>query len=455
MRVPSVIIAGLITGVCYGQSLFDQIDVKNASIGGFHLYGVSVFSQYTTSVYPFGGISLNQSSGIPALGGDIGYGVSATAGWQRHREKTNLSIRYSGSYSGMVRYSNLDAFSHSLSISATRSLTPKWTAVLSASGDDATVAQFLFQPEQVAVLSQAPLSFDDFAAAMAVGQFSNAQIASLLTGAPVLESPARAMILGDHILSYSAQASLNYAYSSRLSFHIGSFTTAGRNRATGDQAAASAVAQQSYVIPRSSGGEAGVTMSYMLSPRTELGLGVGENLLVNRYQRGFGTTATASVGRKMGTRWFMRAYGGGSLLQVTEQVGNAPKGVQFVGGGSLGIQSYAQSLAGSYDRSTFDTFGFAAGTNTSISASWSRRRPGSRWSLYASIGEQQIRNNGFANISGWEGSAGLTVSLTAGSALSIGYVHLNNAGNYAGAANKFAVDSIRVSLGWSPQASVH
>src|SRR5206468_12739754 len=67
------------------------------------------------------------------------------------------------------------------------------------------------------------------AAAFSVGQFSSNQIASTLTGAPMLESPARSLLLGDRILSYATQVSLNYAHSSRLSVHLGSFAAGGRS----------------------------------------------------------------------------------------------------------------------------------------------------------------------------------------------------------------------------------
>ena len=52
------------------------------------------------------------------------YGATASLGWQWNRAKTNISVLYSGTYDGMVRYSNLDAYNQSLSISAVRTLTP-------------------------------------------------------------------------------------------------------------------------------------------------------------------------------------------------------------------------------------------------------------------------------------------------------------------------------------------
>src|ERR1019366_10664034 len=87
----------------------------------------------------------------------------------------------------------------------------------------------------LSVLSQLPATFDDLAAAFSIGQFSNAQMASMLTGASMLESPARGLLLGNRVLSYSANAGLNYAHSSRLSFHFASFSAGGQNRGGGQR----------------------------------------------------------------------------------------------------------------------------------------------------------------------------------------------------------------------------
>src|SRR4029077_17058111 len=127
---------------------------------------------------------------------------------------------------------------------------------------------------------------------------------------------ARSLLLGDRVLSYSAQASLSYAHSSRLSFHFGSFSAGGQNR-PGSQ---SRMAQQNYVMPRSLGGNAGVGMSYAVSPRTQLGVSLEENRQITRYLSSYSTIASASVGRKMGMHWFLSGHAGGSFTQVTQQV---------------------------------------------------------------------------------------------------------------------------------------
>jgi hypothetical protein len=438
---------GMLVPTCQGQSLFDQANFSGSTLGGVRLYGTSVFSGYSTSAYPQAGLGQASSPGLAALGSDETYGASATLGWQRHREKTNLSIMYSGSYAGNVHYSDLNAYSQSVSIDASRTLNRKWTVSLSASGQDSSLAQFLFEPSTLSVVSQLPVTFDDLAASFSIGQFSNTQVASMLTGAPVLESPARSLLLGERVRSYSAKASLGYAYSSRLSFHFGSLNAGGQN----SYASHGGSAQQNYSTPRSLGANGGVGMSYALSPRTQLGVSLEEYRQVMRYLSSYSTTVTGSVGRKMGMHWFLRGEAGGSFSQVTQLTYGKPRTQEVVGGGSLGFKMYTNTFLASYNRSTGEQYGFAVGTSTMASGTWNWHPPASRWGISTSFGQQQMRNTGFASISGWQGSAGVSERLSGNAVLMAQYVYLNTADNYLGSLSKFSVQSVRVSLNWAPQ----
>jgi hypothetical protein len=425
-----------------------DLSQRLASLRGWHLYSASVYMGYSTSAYPQAGIALNDASRLSSLGGDTSYGGMAVIGGQYQRPKTNLSLTYSGGYGGMIRYTDVNGFNHSLSIDLSRELTKRWTASLSGSGTENTTAQFLFQPERMTESIGASMSFDDFAAAAGIGQFSNAQIASMLTGAPALVSPARTLLLGDRVLSYAAQAGLAYTYSSRLQFHISSFSAAGQRRQGGSD-----VAVTNYAMPRSTGVNGGVGVSYMLSPRTTVGVDADEFYTSNRFQAARGTSVTASVGRKMGMHWFMRVYGGGSNMQTVRSVGAAPPTNRVIGGGSLGIKTYSQTLTGSYDRSTYDVYGFAAGLDTTIAAGWRRERPGSRWRTFAGFGQQQLRDNGFASLSGWRASGGIAFRLQSQTVVTVEYAHLRSTGTFSGKFNELSIDTVRVSLGWVPARS--
>ncbi len=418
---------------------------------GIHLYGATVYSGYMTSAYPATGIVLNLSSPVAALGPDEMYGGEVRLGWQHHLGRTDFSAVYSGGYSGMVHYSGVNGVNQTLDLDLKRALSAKWGLSISGGATDSTMAQYLFRPDQFSGITQAPLTFQDFAAALGVGQFSNAQIASLLTGAPVLQSPAQSLLYGERILSYSGQAALSYAYSSRLNFHLSGFTAAGQNRLGTTVPGVPA----DYVLPHSTGANAGVGFTYMISPRTNLGLDGGEFMLWNRYQKVRGTTGSVSVGRKMSEHWFVRSYGGLSEMQMLQAGASQPALRTVIGGASLGVKSYSHRLAISYDRSSYDSFGFAAGVVTSEAGSWTWKRPGNRWSAFAGFDEQQLRDTGFASLSGWRATGGISIQMRQQMSMQVEYAHLRMAGIYTGVYNQFEVDSIRVSLGWVPVWFAH
>src|SRR5438067_5719779 len=105
-------------------------------------------------------------------------------------------------------------------------------------------------------------------------------------------------------------------------------------------------------------------------------------------------------------------YGGTTRTQFAKQTyGNAGM-LQGVGGASLGFKVYAQTFVGSYDLTASDSMGFAVGTNSTATGTWSWHRPGSRMNLFSSFSRQQVRNTGFLNITAWQGTAGMSVMMS-------------------------------------------
>jgi hypothetical protein len=441
-----VIMAGLAAPVLEAQSLEDQVNFKSGTLAGLHLNGVSVYSGYST--YPL----VNGLSSGAAPGGfapDANYGASVSVSWQHHREKTDFSMMYSGGYGGMVRDSDTNGFNNSLTFSGTRQLRQKWTFSFSGSGQDSTLAQFLFQPSALSVISQVPATFDDLAAAFALGRFTDNQVASMLSGAPLLDTPARSLLAGNRILSYGVQTGLSYAPSARLRVQFTGVTAAGQSQMGG----VNGEPKQTIAMPHTMGINGGVSLSYALSPRTQVSASLDEHYVLNAFQTAYVSDGTVSFGRKMGRHWFVNLYGGGSKTQMQKQVYGSPSTTQAIGGGSIGIRTYQHTLIGSYSRTSADTYGLAAGVNTMASGSWSWRRPGSRWSTFASMGQQQMKGNGFADLSGWMVSGGVTARLNPQTTVTGEYTYFANSGTYLSATNNLAVHSIRVSLAWSPQAS--
>jgi len=157
----------------------------------------------------------------------------------------------------------------------------------------------------------------------------------------------------------------------------------------------------------------------------------------------------------MGMHWFSKVYGGATLTQMTQQLSGTPETRQAVGGASIGIKTYTDTFVASYDRLASDSFGSIVGTYTTLSGTWNRRRPGSSWSTFASFAEQQMSNTGFESFSGWQASGGLSERMRDNTTWRAQYVYFRTVGSYLGTPSSLSVQSVRLSMSWSPQSGLH
>jgi hypothetical protein len=447
----AVVIA--LAGSAAQAQMTDLLNFSGDALEGLHLYGVNVYSSYVSSAYPITTTNV-LAPNAAQLGYDLSYGASASVGWRYQRpDKETFTVSYTGSYNKSENFSSLSAFGHSLRANASWNITPKWTFNLSASGQYQTFVQYLFDPTGVSVIAQTPTTFDNLAASLGAGQFSDSQAAALLTGSGIasagtpLGSPATSLLLGTRVLSYASQASISYEASQRLAFHFAAVTAAGQDRTGGT----AGVAERNYIMPHTIGFNGGASLNYQLSTRTEMGVEVTENRTSNHYQGAYTTEAAASLGRKMGTHWFLHGSLGGSYTKVVQQLYGAPLSRQIIGSGSLGYQLESHTFVATYNRNATETNGFAVGTNSRFAGSWSWRRPGANWSVVASLGEQDLENTGFSNLSGWTLSGGSVWHFKGNLLLSAQYAYARNSGTFLGNETKISVNSVRLTVGWAPQ----
>ncbi len=434
--------AGLAAPVGLGQGLFEQLNFRNAERAGFTFNGASVFYGYANSKYAQI-ISDNQPPP------NINYGANFSVGWQHHRMKTNSSLLYSGSYGGLVNYPQFNRYSQSLSAEVSSQLSGKWTGSLAVAGQDYTLSESLFQGTSLSVTSQMVTAFNDFAAHLGLGHFSTNQVQSLFDNL-YLESAIRSGLLGGRVLSYGGQASLTYAYTPNLSVHFTGFGSGGQR--LGDTVGT--VTLPNYAMSRSLGGGGGMSYLIPVSPRTEVSVNLEEQYIHNKYQEALVTTGTVSFGRKMGERWFLRVYGGGSTSDYLQQSIGQAKTTQAVGGGSLGFQMVTHTLTATYDRSATNSYGFSVGTNTNLNASWSWHKVGSPVTVFTGFSQQQQRSTGFLSISGWDASGGVSVNLGSQVSTSLTYAYLDTSARYPANQYNITTHSIRASLSLAPHPAL-
>jgi hypothetical protein len=413
---------------------------------GLQLYNVTGFAGWESVVSPQGGLYLPNGTDVK---GDEMMGGSASAGWSGHSERASASIQYTASYIAQVRYSGLNALSHFLGINATRRLSPKWNVGFSASSALSTYNQLLFSPMVLSEVVAVPATFDDLSSAVLAGQFTNDQLASLLTGAPLIESPARTAIFGNRVFASSASASLGYAHSTRLSINLSASASLMQHVHDTHQ---QDVPQYAYLIPRAIGATAGMGVSYALSPKTHVGVEASSSRGFSTIQDSYTTAANGFIGRTFGRRWFAQIHGGGGFVTNIRTHYASSASTSPVFGGNLGYKTSAHGFLAEYDRTLGQTYGAGAAQMTSISAAWNWWQPGRRWGLNSSYMRQDFSRAAFAKIQGWRASFGLTRQLGGHLVLETAYMY----GSYTDASAPLSLynsaqHAVRLSMMFSPQ----
>ena len=311
---------------------------------------------------------------------------------------------------------------------------------LSATGNDATLDQFLYQNTSLGTIAQTPATFDEFAAAMSIGQFSNPQSSVLLNSSTVAASPTRAVLLGSRILRYRIQAGLSYAHSSRWRFRFGSFaradSTVPGNRRRGRTP-----------LPRSVGGQASVSIGFLATPRTSLDFDITETYVSSQSKSPPEPAGTVGLGRKMGRNWFLRGFVGGNWIPSrTAGVGSTG---QTIGGASVGFTTYGNTFVAMYTRMGYDLYLGAVSANTLLSGAWNWRRPRNNWGVHASYSRTQTNSAGLASIWGWQGSAGIIAAPARQSVHERQLLAPQQPGRVLELANRIIVDGVRLTIGWA------
>jgi hypothetical protein len=421
------------------QGLPDQLNFIGSNFEGFQFYGVSTFLNYAHHQFP-----LQAGSTATSVRDRANFGVSGTVGWQRFHGKFNASARYTGGYSGDALNTTVNHMNHNATFNASRTLGKKWTVDFFGNAQVVTIEQYIFQPSALGNISLSQPTAADLAAAMSIGQFSNSQAGLQLGGAMLGYAPNSAALLGYHLLIYGTQASISYQHSSRLSFSLASLAAGGQHLSGSD------IVRTNYAVPKTLGGNFGVTMDYALTPRTEISVSGLGNYTRSTYQRAVAAGGTFSISRKMSTHWFVRATGGATRMETIDQVAGHVPAMQSTYGGSLGYRARTHTFVGSFLHSGYDQSTGMIGSNNNTQAAWSWRDPRRSWGLGALYSRNVTTSTGFSELYGWRVQATYTQSLPMNLVMTASFSYLNSRGLYLNLPNEVHVDGARIALGWVP-----
>jgi len=349
----------------------------------------------------------------PFLTGSQGQtGSSISLGWRHRREQMDFSLNYSGSYNAFLNHPELNSLNHIASFSGHGiRLSRKLQLAFSGSAVISDFDALQFTPTAYRELTGLPAGAGEFGVAPSAFRSANDQLASLLTGTPLIpmaESPGRPFLHGNRSLAAAVGATLSYAPSSRLAFtyQMGA-VRAQYLRGKGEP-------EDPNLLLGNTMGSVSLGGSYFLTRRTQIG---GDFSLSRTFSTSFqdkyiGTWMT-SVNRDLGKRWFLQARGGVGFTKLAADAAYPSEPPRVLYGAGIGYRTFTHTFAAFYDRTLLDAALFSTGETYSMStASWTWSRPGRRWSVQSNFGFNVQTSSGFPHIHTWLATVGLAQALT-------------------------------------------
>jgi hypothetical protein len=422
-----------------------------ASNSAIRLEGVSVYGGASTGGAPLG---FDTPAPLPFLGSSVVVGAAASFGGSRSGEKTSLTWSYSPSYFTNVysrgNSSNHGTLNHRAGVSWGRKLGNKWNLTASGSGVITNLEQLYFNTGPVSAALAIPTTFQDLATGVLTGKFTDPQLATLLTGTPLQASSEQGYLYGNRLLSATANVAISWSPSTRHSVSL-SMGGSRTQHLSDNRSEDAGTPPSNRFLQETTTASVGISWSYSLSPRTQVGVGVTSSRTFSPLQQGSASNTSFSVGRILTSRWFVQGSGGVGVLAYSHNTYGTPKTVSTVFGGGLGFKTAAHTFLGSYNRSIGDVYGLGSSYTSGATGSWNWRIPGSGWSLSANIGYQKMSNSAFTNTRSWRTGAGVARSLGSHLFLGAQYSHSQlPADLYVGGAEN-SQTGLSFSLTWSPQ----
>lgn len=423
-----------------------QIAAPAVPPSGLQVRSVSTYVNYESNFLPNGGAGFQ--AGLMTLPADVGLGGSIVMEWTKFTDRSSISVDYTPSYTGYIRNSNLNALNHALSLTARRKLAPRWTLDFSLAGNLSSMEQSIFAPTALGNVAAAPATFADLAAGLLSARFTNNPLlGTILTRSPLIESPVANLIYGQRMLTASTQVSLSYSYSPRFTL-IFSDGTARTQYMSSTKAL---TVTNPYLLANTTSGNASMGFSYSLSPITQIGGTVTVSRISSAIFDAYTTTSLATFGRTFGTRWVVQLHGGVAVTNSIRQIYSAPATQPGPAtGGSLAYKTRGHTFLAAYDRTVNDPYGLGVETNSSASASWHYRHPGSSWWLDSSFSWQQLLGGQLLNTSGWRTTVDLSRSLGANIVFVAEYAHMDYSGGLQATRYHVSQDAVRASVEWIP-----
>jgi hypothetical protein len=456
-RLTTIMVRVSILAALMGETRAQSPAVPVSPLGrerqGWRMYNVATSFGYSSLALQN---SINTFS-LQRLEGDYDATASVSFGYNYRGLKGGISLLYVPSYVGRVKYSQLSSFNQFLNFRGFRQLTRRWDLSVAIAGTDSTLDQLLFTPAILSAATTPLATLDDFIQTAHSGQYTSDQLASIITGAPYVATPARSILYGSRYLSSSVSSGVTYRHSPRLRFNLSAEVIRSQTR----NDAQDFRNQVNFLIPRTTSAQVGASFDYSLSPRTEIGVKSNSAEIDSSFARYIVADTSLFLSRKLSPNWFIRIAGGPGFIRVLRtdprfgrQAGQALK-LGYTVQGNVGYTVRGQSVTGSYDKRIGDTYGFGSQASEMLGGGWQWNRPGHSWALYASAGVQRMFNGMLGDVQNWYGNTGFAHSLSRHLSLNFTYGYVfrrTGTSNMTGVLQQnLDGSSARITLLWNPQ----
>lgn len=431
--------AAVLVLLCAGLAPAQAPDARPP--GGLWLSNVGLFANY----YSRGTARDDLLSGGVALRGDGAFGGMATVNMARTRERSQISLEYTPTYSRRLRYHEWDTLNQSLLFHASRSIAPKLRFSFSASGMLMNAEDFLFNPLRLSALATRPGTAADLADLVGNRSTSPGTAGAILAGSPEDDAATGYLLFGRRMLTSHAHTDLTYSWTPRLSISFGFGVGRTQRMPSGrENEPVSAVGQITT-------GTGSIRLDYSLSPRTRIGVEGSSMKHRSGVHSALITSGRFNIERMLTQRWFVNAATGMGAFTDLRELAPPTRPGEFTGGGSLGYRNNSQTWLGSYDRRIGSSFGLATARGDSAGGSWHWFHPSSGTGI--SFGVNWHRLTGTFETETWRGIASVGKNLTRYTSLSVGLAYSYATYHLASGPVLRRQFAVRTQYSWSPRGA--
>jgi hypothetical protein len=422
-----------------------------SKVPGLRIEQVVLFQGFSSNSYPMG------QRNLPFLNSNLGYdldvGALATISWSRARPTSGFFMAYTPSHVRRLRFSEWNVTDHQLALGAQKRYA-RWNVSFNSMNAVRGLNQVLFTPAVLRDVPNAPRTIDDLVAAVEGGQLSSDEIASVLTGAPVVDAQSETDFGRARVLSSSVNINASHSHSARLSSNFGvsgNHYQALSNPRTDDNITGLRELGQSTSVGASAG------MNYKVSPETSVGVSSNVRRNYSSFRDSTAVNTSARVNRRLGRRWSVNAGAGVGTVEGEDPSAAAALGPSssrtstWIVNGGLNYSGRSHNLGLNGSRSAGDSVGLGATTSHQASANWNWSRPGSAWGLRGQASWYQMSISGFrGNATGGFASFGLVRQLTRETSFQANYGYQTFHSPFRGVVSNLSGHRVQMSWVWRP-----